>query len=341
MVNGKKVVYFNHWFSAIYNTIRAIKDSPIGDTVSVIGSSKNENVVYKNIVDKFRVEPDDTVSELEYVNWLLEVGKEEKVDVFFVKRGMKSVAYHKKQFEEIGVQVICDDYNALETLEDKEKTYRRVVEPFYTPDYTSVEDYVDFERVLTKYIYKYGKAVVKKACDEGGQSVRVVSMGASSDTYKNGFTGLNISIEDMLTSYKLEGERNNGAYPKVIVMQYLTDEVSVDCYRGTSGQFALPRYKNSKRIQEMKRDNSLEKRALEIGKILKLKCPYNVQFRKDKNGHYKVIDINARMSGGIHIASQCGINIPIICLCDALRKDCEVPEFKEVKVVQIETAITL
>ena len=28
-------------------------------------------------------------------------------------------------------------------------------------------------------------------------------------------------------------------------------------------------------------------------------------------------------------------------LCDALRKDCEVPEFKEVKVVQIETAITL
>ena len=337
MKNNKTVVMFNHWFSAIYNTIKSIKESERGEQIMLVGSSKNKNTVYKSIVDKFYTEPEDDISDSEYVTWLLNTCIKECVDVLFIKRGMAAVAKSIHLFHAKGIKVICDRYNNIMLLDNKEDTYRSVIDSGYTPAYTVVDNYKDFKESIIEYISLYGRAVVKNICDEGSRSVRIVYCGASSDTYKNGFTGMNMSVEDMLTSYKLEELR--GKAPKVMIMEYLTDEVSVDCYIHGDDEYALCRFKDSKRIQRIEHRDTLESVALTIGKSLNLKYPYNVQFRKDSNNCYRVLEVNTRMSGGIHMASLSGVNIPLICLYDAMGWSYEKPEFKEVTVTQVETPL--
>lgn len=337
MLNGKKVVMFNHWFSAIYNTIKSFKESDISDELFIVGSSKNEKAVYKNIVDRFYLEPDDSINDKDYVDWLLDVCRQEKVDILFVKRRMAAVAKSIEMFNRENIKVVCDSYNNIKTLQDKSIVYAKVINTKMVPDYAVTDSYDMLEKLLPRYISKYDKAVVKKACDEGGTSVHIVTLGESNNTFRS-YEGIKqMGIENILNSYGLKG--NMGDLPKVMIMEYLTDEVSIDCYLRENGDdISIARFKGKGRVQEITRSYYLEEEAIKIGKKLGLKCPYNVQFRKSERG-YKVIDVNPRMSGGIYLASMSGINIPLVCLYDILGKKCKPLKFRAVDVSHVETAV--
>ena len=64
----------------------------------------------------------------------------------------------------------------------------------------------------------------------------------------------------------------------------------------------------------------------------------NVQFIKH-NGKYYLLEVNCRMSGGIHLDALAGINFPYLLIKKILEEEFELPEVKECKVANVERGV--
>ena len=77
-------IWFNHWFSAVYNIIEMMREGCKED-LYVIGSNRNAAAVYKSSCNEWYTEP-DKLSEDEYVDFCLDFCNEHEVDVFVPRR---------------------------------------------------------------------------------------------------------------------------------------------------------------------------------------------------------------------------------------------------------------
>lgn len=335
IIGGERVinVYFNHWFSAIYNTIKSIRDIP---DVRVIASSKNKDSVYKNIVDEFIIEPEKREG---YAKWVLDICIEYKVDILFVKRGMLEISACRSEFEKIGTKLVCDDAIIINSINSKSETYKLLQGIASIPPYEVVTDSISLQAHIISYLNKYNSCIVKYDEDEGANSFRVISNEVSLNTLELGPPINKVSPESIINSYKLEELKGNAK--KTLVMPYLRGpEVSVDCYLASKGDIAIPRFKESGRVQRIIKDRYLIDMSIAIGRRLNLRCPYNVQFRY-MGGKPVLLEVNTRISGGLQLTTCCGIDIARVCLYDLLNIEYKIPEFREVAVSQVETPVIL
>lgn len=348
------VIYFNHWFSSIYNVIQDIKrEYP---EATIIASSKNKDAMYKGLADLFLVEPSDKEMGTDGVKWFYDVCKEYNVDIFFCKRCMTLISLCKEKFLSIGTRVIADDFKALSKITSKISVYQFLRDMYhenYIPDYRVVYSVNGLERALYTMLSIHPKVVVKLSADEGGNSVRIVSNTKANNTFIDGAPFREITIEQLLNSYHRLIERK--ANTEMIVMPYMnSEEISIDCYSSKNGFVAIPRIKGNTRAQEIKSIPELEKLALDIRNKFDLHHPFNVQFRRfnwvgeqeivgpELSSGYKLLDLNPRMSGGIYMSSVTGINIPLLCIKDILGDtNYDIAELKPIKVGHVEYPVIL
>lgn len=333
-----KTVLFNHWFSAIYNTIADIKQE-FEESIRVIASSKNELAVYRNIADKFILEPPEGV--FGYAKWALDTCIENDVDIFFCKRGMQEISGAKSEFQKAGIEVICEDSYVLYNISTKSATYGLLagIDGISLPPYKVVTDHNELRDCIIDYIKDYGTAIVKYNTDEGGNSFRVISGKRSLDTLGLGAPIHMVSMDNIINSYRISELK--GVNKPLIVMPYLEGpEVSVDCYLSKQGNIVIPRFKESKRVQRIKHDKTLMEMATKVSDALMLKYPCNIQFRY-LNGYPVLLEANARISGGIHITNHCGINIIKCCLMDILGIEYTLKDFRDIVISQVETPVVL
>lgn len=327
-------IYFNNWFSAIYNTIKSIKEEI--PEVRVIASSKNGNAVYKEIADEFRTEPLCTEH---YAKWALNICSEYNVDIFFVKRGMLEISTCRSEFEKIGTKLVCEDIQTLNELKSKHNTYGLLNGIVTIPPYYVANDYKSVEKYILECLYEYNTCIVKYDEDEGADSFRVINYKAELDTFKHGAPVSRVSMEGLVNSYRLA--ELSGKAKKLLIMPYLSGpEVSVDCYLARNGYIAIPRFKESGRVQRIIMDEYLIETSIKVGKSFMLKHPYNVQFRY-MDGKPVLLEVNTRISGGLQIANCSGINLVKTYIQDVLNMDYVIPKLKEVTVSQVETPVIL
>lgn len=329
MNKGKKVIYFNHWFSSMECLMLDLKNK-YKDDITLVASSSNDNVTYKNVVDIF-VKTDETFDE-----WI-DLCNRYKVDVFFCRDKFNIVSHKQlKEFRSAGVEVILDKN---ELADDKVEFYRLmddicrfnifpdIVIPYYAT-FDGCETKKDVMQMLNRifaYLNTNGLTPTFKLRDgEGGISYRIVRVDDKSNydslSYSNGRV---LGYDDTIRLF------NNltGDEAKTIMFMEKLDapEISIDCYDSKHyGFIAYGREKIGRQqlifdCQNTDNREHIEMRefAYKIAKSFNLKNPFNVQFmRCARTGSLAILEVNTRLSGGSYMLTPLGIN-----LCDIVIND--------------------
>ena len=323
-----RVIYFNHWFSAITPVVEDLKKT-FGNSVQIIASSHNENHTIKNSVDKFIVEDTDC----DYVDTILNICKDNNVDLFFVRKNAKLIANRRTEFEAIGVKLILEDNEAIELTTNKAKTYEFFKEsglehfiPFFVNPKNIKDNNILEGMSLEDTIKASGSFVVPNLCmklvtDEGGCSFRKIendNLTMQSLSYYR----VNKATKDEVIKFIRSGDTE---IEKLMFMEYLDEpEISVDCYNSKKGFIAIARKKTGSRVEELYYDTDLYNICNKICEMLQLKFPFNVQFRVKHGGDsncimdLRLLEINLRISGGMYLEVAHGLNICELCMKDNL-----------------------
>lgn len=333
-------IWFNHWFSTVFHLINLIKKgSP--NRFTIIGSSEQDTVVYRNACDEWFVEP-SAISDEEYVAYCVSFCKEHRVDIFVPRRRRLAIAKAYEQFQNAGVLLLLDkQYEVLSMLENKAMAYDyfRAVIPAHIPEYKvahSAEEFLDAYMVLSKSAKRVCYKLIE---DEGARSFRVIDNRISELGALWEKPGVKVTLDlakQIISQYDFK--------VPILIMPYLSGvEVSVDCLSTPSGKIIIPRFKTSKRYSEVVFDKTIMDVCSRIMDKLRLQHPLNIQF-KFEDGQFYLLEVNSRMSGGLQLSCMAtGINIPDIAVCGLIGewKTWSYPLATSQKVVHIETPIRI
>lgn len=346
MLGTRKVVLFNQWFSSIGSIIDDIKKN-IGHRVIIIGTSKNPNHVYKNNVNIFVKEQWET--DEEYIEFMLKTCKEYRVDIFICKKKAKLIMLNKERFDELGVKILYEDIDTIEKTEDKIQVYNKLKDtiPSIIPFYTHTDNKSEAIKLITD---SDKKLCMKLSNDEGGFSFREI---VDKEVNFNTLSGYWVNKLRKNEAIELIESLNEEELSKIMFMEMLDGpEISVDCYNSLNGFIAICRTKEG-RCEKIFRDSTIENICYNIGKIYNFKNIFNVQFRfkPGSNGditeqNLRLLEINTRVSGGMYLEVECGLNLLLYELYDIFEDTKEYnlekfSDFKEKYVSHIEKAAIL
>ncbi len=327
-------IWFNHWFSTAYHLIRLMREC--GTDTEFIGSSSNENCVYKFQCDEWYKEEYDA-DKSGYSEYCLDFCKKHSIDVFVPRRGLKEIVKNAKLFESQGIRLFANtNADHLEITDDKIETYEYIKNSgleYMLPSYFPCKNADEFKTALEESRSRGVRTCYKLAVDEGAVTFRIIDDDTKLNIYNN--SPYHITMEQ---AYMISDEYDFGK--RIIVMPYLdSPEVSVDCLKTENGLLMLPRYKTASRFYEIRFDEEIMKRTEKLAKYFDFEMPFNVQYRMYK-GEPVILEINPRMSGGLQISCAASeINLPVLALRKLLGKSVNwaYPEFKSRGCIQIES----
>lgn len=330
MGNKTLTVWFDGWFSSAFNIVEMIKKNPDKRPIKIIGSHWKE-MGYRVLCDEWITRPDfpENTTNSRYVKWAIDFCKKNKVDIFFPRRYFLDLA---NGFSCKGTRVALPfNENTLEQLESKLKSHALMstyqdgeiicpCPPMW--EFHNLDEIDEFKDYLKDIKFQYDSLCMKPDMGTGG----------------NGFKVLNLISDTTDILARLHNAEKAGEY--YVLMPYLDGvEISVDCLNTKNGLIAIPRYKyDNTRIQEIRFEKEILDKVNRINEFLDLDIPYNIQFR-EHNKNIFLLEINARMSGGIHLSSLAGANIPYLAIKQFLNEDFEIPELKECSVCNVERGI--
>lgn len=334
-------LWFNHWFSTVYNIITSIKEE-CKEELIIVGSNEKKDAVYKVLCDEWYQEPVFKEGE-KYATWCLNFCKTHQIDVFIPRRGRKDIAKIYNEFQKNGVKVLmCSNYELMQKLESKIETAKifRENQICEVPEMITVTNVHDFKKAYEYLSKKYpeDRICFKYEEDEGGLSFRVIDNTIDTiKTLRNG-RGLKITYSETISMLSKQDK-----FDSLILMIYLKGpEISIDSLMTSKGFVGAVREKKGSRVTEIYQDKDIIGISEKFARLTGITMPYNLQLRYHNNKLY-LLEVNTRMAGGIHKLCLAGINIPYIALCELLGNDFEFPMniSDKVTISQIETPILL
>lgn len=299
-------IWLNHWFSTAYNIIQLIRTN--NPDFRIIGSNENPESPIKTVCDEWYREP--VLKGEEYVDFCLDFCRVHAIDIFMPRREMIAVSKYKDRFTEAGIKVMVDDYRYVFLLNQKDRAYEafRAEGVGHVPEYYLATDPAQFRTAYDKLTEKYGWVCFKFVRDEGGKSYRLI------DNSRKGYSSLfKKQTTRMSLDAALDALSEKQTFSPVMVMPFLPDEeISVDCLMTPSGLIAVPRMKDSTRIEKIRYDKEILETCRIFYERFPLEQPCNIQF-KYLDGVPYLLEVNTRMSGGVQMScAASGVNIPDI-----------------------------
>ena len=320
-------IWMNHWFSTAVNIIDLLRAN--GFHIHVIGTNENEYSVIRNSCDEWYQEP--VLKDDDYVDFCLDFCKRHNIQVFLPRRGMVKISENKHRFEEINVKVMTEEYSIMKMLNNKEEAYEfyKKYSLGHVPEYYLVTSSAQFLEAYNLLLRNYPQVCFKFARDEGGKSFRLI------DNQRKGYAALfkkqntRMTLDDVMSAL---GEREE--FAPIMIMPFLPDEeISVDCLNTEKGLIALPTVKGFEKYETLRYDDAIMELCQSFQDKAGLKWPYNIQF-KYLNGIPYFLEVNTRMSGGVHMSCfASGINIPQIALKKLLGESAEWENNFETKII--------
>ena len=313
----KKRIWFNRWFSTGIHFIDKIREGDINKEFEIFVTHHNQNREYIKRADHFSIEK--VMEEKEYIEFCIGYCKENKIDIFIPKFKLSEISRNRSKFEEIGVKVLlAAEDSIIELVKNKSDFYEEcrkhsIVE---IPEYYRVESEEEFKRAYQEMKSKNKIVCYKPEVSEGGLDFRVIYEDKKDEKYGDNL----ISYER--AKVKFADKKGSG---KIMVMEYLDGpEYSIDCL-ANNGKIlaAIPRKKEGwDRVLENREEliNVAEKMA----EIYNFSYVFNVQV-KYSNGIPKLLEVNPRMSGGLHVSCMSGINFPYLAVKVLNKEKVEIP----------------
>jgi biotin carboxylase len=310
-------IWFNRWFTTVSHYIEMIRANPDKREFVIYGTSPNTDALYLQYCDHAYVEPD--ISGDKYIEFCLDFCQTHGIDIFIPRKENVMISRRLADFEAIGVQVlVCPDAELVETLDNKAAAYQAFLKReaegttiFSIPDHFIVNNVHDFKAAYEKLKEKGHQVCFKPVIGEGANGFRVIKDEIDSvDQLLRHGTSFRIPF-----SYACDILGQQETFQDLMVLEYLDGrEYSIDCLASSEQLFAaIPRMKGDGRVRELVNHLELIELAQKFHQEFKLPYIFNIQL-KYNNGVPKLLEINPRMSGGMHISCLSGINFPYLAI---------------------------
>ncbi len=313
----KKVnIYFNRWFSVAYHYMNLLRNNEDGIPVQIFATHPDIRHMSLQGADFAETEP--ALKGIEYVQFCVDFCRRNEIDVFIPRLNMLDIALHAAMFDAIGTKVlVCRDLDLLESIMDKGKFYENVSEQgiMSIPDYHVVSTAEQFKEAFDDLVAKGHRVCFKPTETEGGLGFRIIDNTRDPLQELFGYVTPLITFDD---AYRILASKTT--FPDLMVMELLEGyEYSIDCLADEDGKLlvAVPRRKVGGRLRLMEHIPELEEIAARVAEVYKIPFNFNIQMKY--NGDIpKLLEINPRMSGGLHMSCLSGINFPYLAVKSAL-----------------------
>lgn len=289
------------------------------EDIYVMYSAAAEDKLIKKEADEFIIEDVSLYYDInKYVKYLIELCKNNKINLFIPFKEMFNLNNHKNEFIKNNINILLpNDIDLFNILNNKALTYDKLIDfKEIIPEYYLVKDIQSFKEACNKLRNKNKEVCMKYVTDIASNSFRIINF--KEHTLKE--LSKKTNAEKSRLSHLLDYEQiikmlEKEALPcNLIVMEYMSGkEISCDCLKTNSGNIIIPRIKLNDKTQLITKDKKIIDYCEKILNYTNYNTPCNIQFKMDENKNPKLLEINTRMSGGIMISSfATNINIPAI-----------------------------
>lgn len=323
-------VWFNKSFSSIYNVIRLLRRADAPGAFHVVCTHTNAEFVGFQPSDESEVEPTG-LSEETYVEYCLAFCAQRGIEVFVPGKSRLAIAEARAAFEERGIRVLLTaEPAAMRLFEDKAAFYAGL-DPAVAaaPRSIKVNTADEFLAACEVLRAEGHKVCIKPSSSTGGLGFRILDDHRTE--LRNLFSGETTRLTTALAAQILAQEER---FRDLLVMEYLDGaEYSIDCLAAKGRLIrAIPRRKPVRLggTQLLEDNAELIAIAERLTSASRLDSIYNIQIRY-AGGVPKLLEINARMSGGVYFACLSGVNLPAWAIAlasgDASESDIPQPRF--------------
>ncbi len=316
-------VYFNRCFTSTSNIIQQLLSCPDAHIFKIYISHGSVNNYLQRVADYFEVEP--LLDGKDYVDYCINFCLRHKIDLFVPRYNVTTLINYKEEFHRIGVKVMfIGSSKTYQLLENKAKTYDalRNTDIVAIPKTFCVKNYQDYLKAHKEITEIGSSSCMKPISGIGGNGFKriIETMSETDELYLS--SGSTIAEERIVRI--LQNSQNVEPF---IVMEYLEgDEFSVDCLANKGKlMIAIPRKKLDGYRQNIEHRVDLIDIARKLTKRFNLSYLYNIQVKFNKEKAY-LIEINTRMSGGIHKSSFSGVNFLYLAIKLLMGEDVTIPE---------------
>lgn len=316
-------VYFNRCFSTTHKIIQQFLSHSDTLMFKIYISHGCDNNYLQGVADYFEVEP--LLNGRDYANYCIDFCIRHNIDLFVPRYNVTTLINYKEDFDRIGVKVMFIGSSKIyQLLESKAKTYEalRNTDIVAIPKTFCVKNYKDYLKAH-KEITKIGSSsCMKPISGIGGNGFKKIieAMTEADELYIS--SGSTIAEERIIRILQ-----NSQDVEPFIVMEYLEGaEFSIDCL-ANKGELilAIPRRKLDGYRQNIERRVDLIAIAQKLTRRFNLSYLFNIQVKFNKGKVY-LIEINTRMSAGIHKSSLAGVNLLSLAISLLLGEAVTIPE---------------
>ncbi len=314
-------VWFNKSLSSTNHTVEGIRRScKPGEEYFIICTHTSPTATVEPVADYFEVEPTGLGAE-EYVNWCVKFASANCIDVFIPRNYASSISAQRSRFASIGVNLIlAGEPRTLSLIKNKGLFYEALGQDLVPqPAFQVVQNLEQFQSAFVALAARHNKVCYKPTEGIGGKGFKVLTVGGPPIYSPWDQELLSIEYDEAVSGLAAKAD-----FPELMMMEYLPgQERSVDCL-AHDGQLlaAVTRLKSYDGNDELLEDNPLlVEYCRRITAKVGLTGLYNVQFMASESGDQYLLEVNARMSGGIHYGEMSGV-----CLGTAKASDIPAPK---------------
>lgn len=295
-------VWFNQAFS-MRNVVRRIRmDRP---QVELLVSAINARSPVRDVAPEFWGEP--SCDAAAYTEWLLETAVKREVDALVPQRGRVGVAAAAERFEEHGIDVHpAGTAETLELLDDKAAFSASLSDDRHLCPTWAVRTADGFSEAVAVLTASGRTACVKPSRGVYGAGYWTLDAGNSMAHLAD--PDARRIMPDVYASTLRHAEAEGQAF-SLLVMEHLPGlEASVDIVadRGRV-MLAAVRTKLDANRQRIQTRHSLIAHATGLAQRFRLHGAVNVQYRQDRDGLWRILEINPRAAGGSSYCDEVGI----------------------------------
>lgn len=306
-------VWFNKTFSLIHVAMKLIRMGDAGHRYYLIHSSSNPLAVGKLACDTWKVEPIGRTGK-EYIDWCLSFCVDEGIDIFVPGKEASLIYTYADDFRAVGTRILATASPEVITSLNNKAQFSKVIQDMDVPavEFIRFTDLASFELAYAEMRELYPILCVKPAQSVYGIGFkRILENRSALEVILSG----DAYIIDLASLKRALAE---SALNKTMLLMPFLDgpEFSVDCVAHDGEMLcAVARRKSSSfgGGQTIDSREDIQDSCKRLIERFKLNGNINIQYRQGPDG-LRVLEINPRMSGGIGMACQSGLNLPYLAL---------------------------
>ena len=306
-------VWFNQTFSSVGTAIRLIRDADRDGEYHIVCSNSNPHTPAFLAAHECATEPNGLAPD-DYLAWCVDFCRTRDITLFWPGRQAALLGAHRGRFEAQGTRLLsvaAPDVLAL--LNDKARFCAGLDLPQAPPAQFRVVSSIDeYDAAYAELRPLHDKLCIKPSASVYGIGFAVLDEQRSSAQLLLAGASYHINAAELRS-----GLAQLARFKPLLLMEYLPGhEYSVDCLADQGTLLcAVPRKKpllaGAGQLIEL-RDDVLQACA-KLARDYGLNGIFNAQFREGARG-LALLEINARMSGGIGMACAAGPNLPYLAL---------------------------